>query len=144
VKFNLSFPSEVRQARDQLDYLIAKKKLVEIRPIKQTRTLNQNSYLHLLLGYFGQHFGYTLEESKQIYKKLNHSIYAYSKNNTVFWKSSADITVDEMTDSIELFRTKSANEGCPLPPATDQGWLREIEREIERSESYLKNKNQTR
>lgn len=138
MKYNLSLPFEVQQARDRLAYLIEKKNIVEIKKVNPNRSLNQNNYLHLLLGAFGVHFGYTLEEAKVIYKRdVNPDIYVYEKNNQKFMKSSADLDTEEMAKSIDRFHQYSREAGYPLPPATDQEWLRQIENEIERSKHYL-------
>lgn len=137
MKFDLKNTHEEQRASDYLKMLIENKSIVEIKKVSPRRSLNQNSYLHLLLGAFGQHFGYTLEEAKIIYKDLNRDIYAYTKKDRTFWKSSADLTVEEMTTTIDVLRDWSKRGGYPLPPATDQGWLREIENAIEQSKHYL-------
>lgn len=141
MKYDTASQREAGDALMYLTQLINDKKKVEIKPIKPRRSLNQNSYLHLLLGAFGSHFGYTLEEAKTIYKDLNNSLYYYDKEvrgrTHHFARSSADLNVEEMTKSIEVLREWSAKAGYPLPTATDQEWLRQIENEIERHERYL-------
>ena len=137
MKYNLAIKPEKSQAFAYFITLANKKCLVEIKKISPHRSLRQNNYLHLLLGAFGQHFGYTLEEAKLIYKQTNRDIYEYTKKDRTFYRSSADLSVDEMTKSIDRFRTASAYSGCPLPAATDQAWLRAIENEIEHSQHYL-------
>lgn len=137
MKFNLSTPSEVIKAFAQLKKLHSKKTVVDIKEVKPGRSLSQNAYLHLLIGYFGLHFGYTLEEAKAIYKEANADIYRYEKKGRTFWRSSAGLDKEEMAKSIDRFMQVSAKHGCPLPPATDKGWLLEIENEIERSRYYL-------
>lgn len=133
MKYNLAIKAEKSAAFKYFMTLANKKSLVEVKKLSPNRSLRQNSYLHLLIGAFGNHFGYTMEEAKIVYKRMNANIYFYKKNDIPFMKSSADLTVEEMTASIEKFREESAAAGCPLPTATDQGWLREIENEIERS-----------
>jgi hypothetical protein len=137
MKFNLAVPREAKQASDYLGRLQEKQNIVEVKRVSPGRTLSQNSYLHLLIGAFGNHFGYTLEEAKLIYKELNHEIYRYRKKERIFWRSSADLNKEEMAKTIDVFMRKSAEAGYPMPLATDQGWLREIENEIERSKYYL-------
>lgn len=143
MKYDLSNQREAGEALMHLSQLVSDKKKVEIRTIKPRRSLPQNSYLHLLLGYFGSHFGYTLEEAKELYKRLpgNKELYVYTKDvggkPFEFTRSSADFNKDEMTKSIDTLRTWSAKMGFPLPTATDQDWLRRIENEIERNERYL-------
>lgn len=90
-----------------------------------------------MLGAFGTHFGYTLQESKLIYKELNQDIYKYKKKGRTFYKSSAELTVPEMAKSIDRFREKSAEAGYPLPSAEDIGWLTQIENTMEQMEHFL-------
>jgi hypothetical protein len=142
MKYDLS---DSKQAADATLYLIELTKLgkkCEIKPISPRRSLNQNAYLHLLLGAFGAHFGYTLDEAKLIYKRdLNPDIYVYNKElrgkTKQFIRSSADLTVEEMTKSIDRLREWSAKGGYDLPLATDQEWLMQLDNEIERAKKYL-------
>lgn len=141
MKYNTTFPAEASRAKEYLEQLIEKKALVEVTKISPRRSLNQNSYLHLLLGAFGAHFGYTTEEAKLIYKQLNKDLYFYTKEirgkKWEFMRSSADLTKEEMTKSIEVLREWSARADYPLPTAMDKGWLMEIENAIEQSKHYL-------
>lgn len=142
MKLNLAITNDVAEAQRFLAQLTVDKKIIEIKEVKPRRSLNQNAYLHLLLGAFGQFFGYTLEEAKIIYKQLNKGIYEYTKDirgkTMTFVRSSADLSKEEMTQSIETLREWSEKAGYPLPTATDQEWLRQIENEIERNERYLR------
>lgn len=137
MKFNTAVPLERKEAMSYFMRLANKRFMVEVKKLNPKRSLNQNSYLHLIIAYFGSHFGYTLEEAKIIYKEINAPIYAYKKKGRVFYRSSADLDKEEMAKSIDRFMEKSKEAGCPLPPATDQEWLRQIENEIERSSYYL-------
>lgn len=137
MKYSTVNQSEAQRARDYLDLLIERKKLVEIKAVSKRRTLNQNSYLHVLIGAFSQHFGYTAAEGKIIYKELNKDIYAYTKNGRTFYRSSADISTEDMARSIDRFREASAAQDYPLPAATDEAWIRELDNLIEQSKHYL-------
>lgn len=137
MKFNLAIKAEKSEAYRYFTTLSNKKCVVEVKKINPGRTINQNSYLHLIIGYFGVHFGYTLEEAKLIYKEINKAIYAYEKKGRTFYRSSADLDKEEMATTIDRFMEKSKEAGCVLPPATDPEWLRQIENEIERSKYYL-------
>jgi hypothetical protein len=137
VKFNFANQPEVLRARDYLEQLIVAGGLAEVKRIQPKRSLAQNNYLHLLIGAFAAHFGYTAEEAKQIYKELSPTIYRYEKRGRVFWRSSTDLNKEEMSVSIDRFREASNKHGYPLPLATDQGWLQEIENLIEQSKYYL-------
>jgi hypothetical protein len=116
---------------------VSKKSLAELKRIVRKRSLSQNSYLHLILSYFGSQFGYTLDEAKILYKQLNPSVYVYRKGRHTFLRSSADLDTAEMTKTIDKFRDQSKEMGFPLPAPTDQEWLRQIENEVERAGYYL-------
>lgn len=133
MKYNTANKEEKENAKKYFEKLVASESLVEIKKISRTRSLRQNSYLHLLLGAFGDHFGYTIEEAKLIYKEVNKDIYYYKKKDRVFIRSSADLNSAEMTKTIDRFREVSASQGCDLPLATDQDWLRSIENMIEQN-----------
>lgn len=137
MKYRLLNPIENKAAHNRLNYLSKKKRIVEIKEYKYKRTLPQNSYLHLLLAAFGLNFGYTLEESKLIYKEVNREIYYYKKKNRTFIRSSASLNKEEMAKSIDKFMDSSAKAGFPLPLATDQEWLLEIENEMERQGRWM-------
>lgn len=138
MKYRLAIDHELKEAFAYLTELSGKLAFVEIKRISPRRSLNQNSYLHLLLGAFGEHFGYTIEEAKTIYKRaVNPNIYVYEKNDQKFVKSSADLSSEDMATSIDKFMEYSKENGYELPLATDKGWLMEIENKIERSKRFL-------
>lgn len=137
MKFNTAITAERKEAFSYFMKLANKHLIVEVVKVSPKRTLNQNSYLYMLIGAFGQHFGYTMTEAKIIYKECSSEIYIYEKKGRRFLRSSADLTVDEMAKTIDTFMQKSKAAGYPLPLATDQEWLRQIENEIERSKYYL-------
>lgn len=143
MKYRLSNPTEAGQALQYLSQLTADQKMVEIKEVKPRRSLPQNSYLHLLLGAFGSHFGMDMEQAKGAYKRLpgNKDIYIkrFEQGGAKFEyeRSSASLDKEEMTKTIETLREWSAKMGYPLPTATDQDWLRQIDNEIERNSRYL-------
>lgn len=143
--YNLSNPLEVQNARVRLSLLIGRGSMVELSEKKPKRTLSQNAYLHLLLGYFASQTGNTLEWVKQqYYKKLcNPDIFIGERDDPFlgrvkYVRSSADLRTDEMNLSIERFRNWSAQEaGIYLPEATSQAELAALQVEVERYRTYL-------
>lgn len=135
--YNLADPTELKACRNRVSYLARKKRRVTVTEKQPNRSLSQNSYLHLLIAAFGAHFGYTLEESKLVYKQVNSAVYYYKKKGRTFIRSSADLKKDEMARTIDHFMEKSKEAGYALPLATDQEWLMQIENEIERNRHYL-------
>lgn len=141
MKFNTSITAEAQKAFAYLVELTGKQQLVEVKKISPKRTLPQNSYLHLLIGAFALATGNDLQGSKDLYKWVNKDLY-YSKKKMggevfVTVRSSAALTKEEMAKSIDRFMEWSKEHGYPLPPATDQEWLRQIENDIERQKGYL-------
>lgn len=137
MKFNLQNKPERSASFAYFMRLVNKEHFIEVRKISPGRSLAQNNYLHLIIGAFGQHFGYTMEEAKQIYKEVNSDIYRYEKKDRTFWRSSAELNKEDMAKTIDRFMQKSADAGYALPLATDQEWLIQVQNEIERSKYYL-------
>ena len=137
MKYTLANQVEAMAAQEYLSRLVNDKRTVEIKRVVKRRSLGQNAYLHLLLGAFGAEFGYTIDEVKDIYKQLNKSIYEYDKNGRIFMRSSAVLTTEEMTKSIDKFRAYSSEIGLDLPTATDQAWLQSLENTLEQNRSFL-------
>lgn len=137
MKFNLDNKIEADEAFTYLTELVGKHAIAEVKKVVPHRSLNQNSYLHLLIAAFGNHFGYTALEAKFLYKYVNADIYRYTRRSMTFWRSSADLDKEEMAKTIDKFRQFSEKQGYPLPPATNQEWLRRIENETERAKNYL-------
>lgn len=136
MKYDLASPHELESAFDYLTKLSAKEAEVEVKRVQPGRSLNQNNFLHLILTAFGMHFGYTLEEAKQVYKQLNKDIYEYKRKGRVFYRSSADLNKEEMAQTIDRFMQASAEQGCELPMAINQDWLRSISNEAERTKYH--------
>ncbi len=143
--YNLANPLDAQNARTRLELLIKRGSVTELTEKKQKRSLSQNSYLHLLLGYFASQTGNTLEWVKQqYYKKLcNPDLFIGEKQDqflgkTRYVRSSADLRSDEMNLSIERFRNWSATEaGIYLPEATSEAEIAALQVEVERYRTYL-------
>jgi hypothetical protein len=112
---------------------------------KKVRTIKQNSYLHLILSYFGCESGNTLEYVKSEYYKIlvNPELFIIEKDDPylgkiTILKSSKDLTKDEMTLSIERFRNWSAQTaGIFLPDAENPDMIRQMEIEVERNNRFI-------
>lgn len=138
MKYDLSQAKDLHEAFQYLTELGGKEALVEVKHVRKTRSLNQNNYLYLLLGAFATNFGYTIEETKIIFKReVNPSIFVYEKNGQKFLRSTADLDTAEMTQAIDRFREYSSDNGLELPLATNEAELRSIENAMERSYHYL-------
>lgn len=139
MKYNLADQKEANAAFEYLTKLVGQEAIAEVKIVRPPRSLNQNSYLHVLLGGYGLEVGYTIGEAKTIYKRdANPDIYVYTKNGQTFLRSSAELDVAEMTRSIDRFREFAKEQGIYLPPAENAEELRSLENAIEANQHYLR------
>lgn len=133
------------QARMRLEKLIKDGKVFELTEKKPKRSLPQNAYLHVLLGYFASQTGNTLEwVKKEYYKKLvNPTTFIRTKEDRFmgvvkYLRSSADLDTAEMTTTIDRFRNWSASEvGIYLPSPDEERLLQLAQIEIERNKEFI-------
>ena len=130
---NLSISSDLNKARVYFDKLVADRSKIELKKIAPPRSVNQNSYVHVLFTLWGNHFGYTVEESKQVVKtELG---YTYIKEGVLFMVRTSGMNTKELSTFVDKFRNWSAHNGCYLPDA-ETYLLRHFDysQEIERAE----------
>lgn len=119
--------------------------IVDLSAKKERRTIPQNAYLHLILGWFAMETGNTLAFVKQEYFKrhINPNLFVIDKidpylGHVQALRSSRDLDTAEMTTAIDRFRNWSSQEaGIYLPSPDEQAFLREIEIEMYRQKEYL-------
>lgn len=134
--YNLKKPTDKQRAKRRFAELMEEETVIYLTK-KVKRSTSQNSYLHLILGWFALESGYTMEEAKQMYKELSVDIFKYQNKDRWFYKSSADLSITEMTLSIEKFRNwSSATANIYLPEPSDLIFLQEIEIEMSKNK-YL-------
>lgn len=116
-------------ARAQL--LAQRQDVVELRT-KRQRSLAQNSYLHVLLDYFGSQYGEDAEFVKvEYFKKLvNPETFILGKKRSKFTgceyyklRSTSDLTTEEMSTCIERFRNWASKETGVYLPTAEEGVL---------------------
>lgn len=141
--YDLSEQLHRSQFLTRANNLLAKNATVELRECTG-RSLGQNRYLHLIIGAVAIDTGVTLEYCKaEYYKKLaNRAIYLMYKDDPFAGKvevlrSSRDLTVEEMTESITRFKKWAAEQGIYIPEPEDADRLRDIELEMGRMKAYL-------
>ena len=80
--FDLSNIIQKERFKRRCNDLYKKGCIVDLTEKKQQRTLSQNRYLHLLLGYFALEYGETLQWVKEQYfkKYVNRYYYADTEN----------------------------------------------------------------
>jgi hypothetical protein len=131
--YDLSSQIDRKRAEKRFVQLMGEEVKIELKK-KQKRSIRQNSYLHLLIGYFAIETGYTTVEAKQIYKNCSPEIFEYENKGVNFIRSSADLSTTDMSKSIDKFRDMSSSEaGVYLPEANEDKFLDEIEAELQRN-----------
>lgn len=111
---------------------------------KTFRSKSQNNYLHLLLGVVAMDTGNTLAFTKEAYfkKLVNPDIFCVMKEDKIMGKahvlrSTADLTIEEMSMAIDRFKRWGAENGIYMPNPGDESLLREIAIEMGRNKAYL-------
>ena len=146
MKYNLENYEDRKHAMEYLDKLISKNAIVEIKQKHHQRSLIQNNYLYLLLGYTAIEIGEELEYFKQEYFKkiicpeIFRTDYKNKKTgkNREDWKSTADLTTKELTLCIERLKKWASTElGLYLPDANDFDSIIKLENTIENSKQYF-------
>ena len=143
--FDAKIELDKNRAIERLRFLMDREKRFEIIEKREKRSISQNSYLHLILSWFGLEFGYTLDEVKQsIFKKhVNPELFYEGTKEGVIdierWRSTADLNTEEMTIAIDRFRDFSSKLGCYLPQPDDMASINEMERQlsIKSSKQYI-------
>lgn len=93
---------------------------------ESSRTLNQNSYVHVLCRIMASDTGVTEEYAKQIYFKrfANSDLFVRTTKDSiankmiVTYRSCTELTIAEMRKAIDNFLRWAANNGYYLPEAT--------------------------
>ncbi len=143
--YNLTNEYEVPKFKEKVAKLLSEQATVELKKVYPKRSLAQNNYLHLLLGYFGSEYGLSIEEVKlDIFKRTcNPDLFKRSGTNKKglrieFLRSTAELSTAEMTTAIERFRNwSSAVAGIYLPSANEQEFLIHIRQVIEENKEYI-------
>ncbi len=141
--YDTSKSEDKNRAEAYFEQLIKSGSVIELKK-KQKRTLNQNSYLHLILSWFASETGYTLEYVKtEFFKRLCnpdifnvnvHGIFGRVKD----LRSTTELDTKEMTTAIDRFRNWSGSEaGIYLPAPNEDEYLQQIEIEISRKQEWI-------
>ena len=125
MKYDLSTPLHRKQFIAKCNKLLDDKaKCVTLRDESQ-RTVKQNSYLHVLCRVLAMETGETEYYAKQVYFKqlANPELFVRESVNKItgevrqYLRSSSELTRDEMTRAINIFRHWSEDNGYYLPDA---------------------------
>lgn len=143
--YNLSDPVDVQNFKIRCGKLLGRASMIELTE-KKPRSLNSNSYLHVILEYFASQTGNTMEDVKQIYYKqvCNSDIFVRRVNDKILGcertklRSTSELNQEELSLSIDRFRNWSANVAEIYIPASEEYIeLLHAQYEIEKNRRYL-------
>lgn len=148
--YNTENPYEAEKCDKRYMQLRTKRAVIDMKEKRPRRSLNQNNYLHLIIGYFALEYGCSASEVKVKYYKeaCNGDIFKVKRMNrrgqmVPYLRSSADLKTDEMSLSIERFRNwASAEVGIYLPAPHEADFLLYIEQELERAKEWIEQPNE--
>jgi hypothetical protein len=142
--YDLRNPLDRERFKRRCNALFEKRGIVDLSE-KTQRSSQQNKYLHLLIGYLAIETGNSIDYVKEIFYKrtANKELYVREKDDGILGKveylrSSADLSKEEMTLSIDRLRDWSSQvAGIYLPAANEQEFLASIEYEMSRYRQWI-------
>lgn len=143
--YDLKNPYDIGKFKDRVVELINQRAVVDLTKKNPNRSLSQNAYLHLILGFFAVEYGCSLDEVKLDFfkRKCNKEIFERRVTNKqgkeiTTLRSSTDLDTMEMTTAIERFRNWSVSvAGIYLPSPNEDQFLIHVSQEIERNKAYI-------
>ena len=143
MQYNLATDLDQERFVNRANALLQKGVVVELTE-KTFRSPNQNRYLHLLIGVVAMDTGVGLEYAKREYfkKLVNRDIFVIKKSDRFAGeiedlRSSADLTIEEMSMAIDRFKRWGYENGFYMPSPEDTARLKDIEIEMGRLRMYL-------
>lgn len=143
MQYNLATDLDQERFVNRANALLQKGVVVELTE-KTLRSPNQNRYLHLLIGIIAMETGVGLEYAKREYfkKLVNKDLFVIKKSDRFAGeiedlRSSADLTIEEMSMAIDRFKRWGYENGFYMPSPEDTDRLRDIEIEMGRLKMYL-------
>ncbi len=144
--YNLNNAFELQKFRDRVVELQNKHTIVELTE-KKPRSIQSSKYLYLMLSQFALMYGYTLDETKThfFYKVVvNPEIFVRERLDKFtgeiykYVRSTADLTKDEMSESIEKFRLWAKEEaGFDFPSSDEYIALLHIQHDLRHNKQHL-------
>ena len=143
--YNLKDPMDVERFNKYVERLLKGGEVVDLKKKEVGRTLKQNSYVHLIIGYFAAQYGCGFDEAKiDFYKRAaNRDLFERKEVNAkgvevTYLRSSADLTEEEMSLSIDRFRYWSASvASIYLPTKEDSEMQAYAMREIDNVKEFI-------
>lgn len=120
MKLSLRNPVDRQKAQVYLQKLINLEADIEIKKVERSRSVSQNSYLHVCLSIFCNESGYMMDEAKEIFSQLMPEMLRYERNGFEFRKSTSTLSVQETNLLIEKIRSVCAEELGTYVPTSEE------------------------
>lgn len=144
--YNTENPLERARADKRYKYLTDNNKLIELSE-KTIANVSQKNYLHLIIRFLAFELGEQEDYVKDYYYKemANSDIFVTLKNdirtgqvNVKCLRSTSDLTKEEMTLSIDRFRTFSSDV-CEvyLPSPNEEAYVKSLISELDRNRKFM-------
>lgn len=149
--YNLHNEFDVKQLRCRIEHLINKQQGVVEVIEKRPRSLNQNSYLHVLLSYLAARLGYDMEYVKVEYfkKAVNPEYFIIGEftdpltgTQHLNLRSSRNLSSEQLSTCIDRFRYWSQDYAGVYLPSSDeynhqQDIRAQVDMEIEKAKRFI-------
>ena len=137
MKFNTAIESDLNKAKVRFEYLCEKQKIIELTASRKPRSINQNSYLHVVITLYAIEYGYTLNEAKTDLKRMC-GFMTYEKNNSRYLKETKKMNSLELTEFIDWIRNFASQNGLYIPTSDEYKENKfSIDNEIGKFKEYL-------
>lgn len=142
--YDLNDPRDFLDASAYFEEACQQKCRIDISRPRRVRTSPQNRFYHFMLRYFACQYGCTETEASEIYMKRQACPQIFEREITnrfgktiKTYRSSADLTTEEMSSAIRNFMVWASIGGIEIPNPDDHASIKYCEREIERNASMI-------
>jgi len=134
---DFSNTTDVKKGEIYFTKLVESNSKIELKKINNNRSISLNSYLHVCITLYAIHFGYTLDESKTLLKRMCNFM-TYKKNGIKFLKKTSKLDNKECSIFVEWIRNHAAEQGCYIPDAEEYKTNKfTIDKDINNHKQYL-------
>lgn len=133
MRYSLESQQQADQAKEYLNQAIRNKWKIELVRKSAQRTINQNSFFHVLCTFLGNELGYTKDEAKTYIKRHMSDVFVYEKNGNKFMRSSADLDEKEMATVMERLYMLAADLDVVLPLCENEETYNLLSNQLEKS-----------
>lgn len=137
MKFNLAKDIDIERFKLRGEQLIKLGAPVELKHTRKSRSIELNSYFHVVVSLYAIHFGHTLYEAKIDLKRMC-SFMRYERNGNTYLVQTSKQNSKELSLFVEWIRNLAGKNGCYIP--TSKEYLMDkygIDNEIQSCKAYL-------